>query len=188
MLVILDRDGVINQDSAEYIKSPVEWQAIPGSLEAIARLNQAGHTVVIASNQSGLGRGYYDLATLHAIHAKMLDELQAVGGHIAQIYFCPHHPNDGCACRKPKPGMLQQIAEDYSEQWMQRIFIGDTMSDLLASQSMDCPFILVKSGKGTVTLSQLSTDALQKIRVCTDLAAAVQELLRVDATATVFNS
>src|SRR5437773_11154104 len=106
MLIILDRDGVINEDSPDFIKSPQEWRAIPGSLEAIAALNRAGHRVVVASNQSGVGRGYFTLAVLLAIHHKMQSELAKAGGRLDGVYFCPHRSEDHCPCRKPNPGML----------------------------------------------------------------------------------
>src|SRR5688572_16260160 len=106
MLIILDRDGVINQDSNEYIKSPEEWIPIPGSLEKIACLNQKGHQVVIATNQSGVARGLLTEETLQAIHEKFQCELKKLGGHVEGIFFCPHHPDEGCECRKPKPGLL----------------------------------------------------------------------------------
>src|SRR3989344_4486862 len=115
MLVILDRDGVVNYESPTYIKSPEEWRALPGSLEAIATLNAAGHKVVVATNQSGIGRGYYSLATLEAIHQKMKEELARAGGCIEGIYFCPHIPEENCECRKPKPGLLLQIANDFPD-------------------------------------------------------------------------
>jgi len=104
-LVILDRDGVINEDSAQFIKSPDEWRAIPGSLEAIARLNQAGYRVVVATNQSGVGRGLFDMVTLNTIHEKMIDQLSQFGGRIDAIYFCPHSADAGCTCRKPLPSV-----------------------------------------------------------------------------------
>ena len=112
-LIILDRDGVLNEDSDEYIKSPEEWIPIPGSLEAVARLTQAGYRVVIASNQSGIARGYFDLETLHAMHEKMDRLLAALGGKVEAVFFCPHGPDEDCSCRKPKPGLLQEIAARY---------------------------------------------------------------------------
>ncbi len=142
-LIILDRDGVINFDSPHYIKSPEEWIAIPGSLEAIAKLNQFQHKVVIATNQSGLGRGYYNLETLEKIHQKMQDQLKALGGHLDGIYFCPHLPSDGCDCRKPKPGMLLKIAEDFKWDIKKAIFIGDSERDLEAAEAAQCMGIYI---------------------------------------------
>jgi D-glycero-D-manno-heptose 1,7-bisphosphate phosphatase len=133
MLIILDRDGVINQESANYIRSPEDWQPIPGSLAAIAQLNHAGHTVVIATNQSGLGRGYFNEATLNAIHEKMYHALANLGGHIDGIYYCPHIDADKCECRKPKPGLLWQIKRDYPTLYQHAIFVGDNLRDLQAA-------------------------------------------------------
>src|SRR5262245_24575016 len=148
MYIILDRDGVINYDSIEYIKSPEEWQPIPGSLEAIAQLNRAGYRVLVVTNQSGIARGYYDVETLDLIHEKFLAKLTSVGGYIEEIFFCPHHPEDGCFCRKPKPGMLQQVANKYPLNLSETFFIGDSNSDVMAAQSAGCLPILVLTGNG----------------------------------------
>lgn len=134
-LVILDRDGVINRESPEYIKTPEEWRAIPGSLEAVKRLNTAGIKVAIATNQSGVARGLYDLAMLQRIHQKMKDELQALGAHIDFIAFCPHHPKDNCACRKPNPGMLLQIGEALKIDLKDAVMIGDRIGDMEAAKA-----------------------------------------------------
>lgn len=150
--IILDRDGVINHDSIDYIKSPDEWVAIPGSLEAIAHLNRAGYRVVIATNQSGIARGYYDLATLDEIHEKMMHELATVGGYIEGIFFCPHHPDEGCACRKPKPGLLFQIEEQLGVPLAETYFIGDSHVDMKAAKAAGCLPLLVLTGKGAWTL------------------------------------
>lgn len=133
MLIILDRDGVINQESIHYIRSPDDWQPIAGSLEAIADLNHAGHTVVVATNQSGLARGYFNESTLNAIHEKMHRALANHGGHIDRIYYCPHVDADNCECRKPKPGLLWQIKRDYPDLYKQAIFVGDNLRDLQAA-------------------------------------------------------
>ena len=155
MMIILDRDGVINQDSPDYIKSPEEWHAIPGSLEAIARFNQAGHQVVVATNQSGIGRQFYDLATLEAINQKMTNELKKVGGHLDGIYYCPHLPSDHCSCRKPKPGLLQQISQDFSVDLSQNaVLIGDSARDIQAAHNVNCRAILVLTGNGKKTAEQ----------------------------------
>lgn len=154
MLIILDRDGVINEDSSGFIKSPEEWQAIPGSLEAIAALNRANHRVVVATNQSGVTRGYFSLAVLSNIHHKMQQELAQVGGHLDGVYFCPHRNEDQCSCRKPNPGLLQQIAQDFSvDLTREAILIGDSLRDIQAAQAVGCKAILVQTGKGTQTLS-----------------------------------
>ena len=171
MLIILDRDGVINVDSEDYIKAPEEWRALPGSLQAIAKLNTAGHKVVVATNQSGLGRGFYDEATLTAIHAKMQAELAAVGGHLDGIYYCPHQPDDHCDCRKPKPGLLQQIAADFPDLFADAVLIGDSSRDLEAAHSAGIKAALVKTGNGVKTLKQ-GID-LKIIPVYDDLAAWV---------------
>ena len=146
--IVLDRDGVINQDSDAYIKNPDEWHAIKGSLEAIRRLNDAGYDVCVATNQSGLGRDLFSIETLAAIHQKMINELEAVGGRVQLIAFCPHHPDVGCDCRKPKPGLLQAINEQFSldpdTTWM----VGDTAKDIECARRMGIRGALVKTGKG----------------------------------------
>lgn len=156
MLIILDRDGVINYDSDEYIKSPEEWRAIPGSIEKIAALSKAGHTIVVATNQSGVGRGYYTLKTLSDIHQKMLRLVNAAGGHIDHIYFCPHHPNDQCDCRKPKPGMIKKILKDYKTNGKESLLIGDSYRDLQAGKTAGCQLALVKTGNGLCTLKEIA--------------------------------
>jgi D-glycero-D-manno-heptose 1,7-bisphosphate phosphatase len=172
MLIILDRDGVINYDSPDYIKSPEEWHPIPGSLEAIAQLNQAGHTVVIATNQSGIGRGYYNVETLQAIHAKMLAALAAVGGHIDGIFYCPHKPEDHCDCRKPKPGLLLQIAEKFHTDFKDAVFIGDSWRDVEAAQAVHCKAVLV-----TTEAPLIQKGMLNRIPLFDNLAAAVDAIL-----------
>lgn len=176
MWVILDRDGVINYDSPHYIKSPAEWRPIPGSLAAIARLNQAGYQVVVATNQSGIARGYYDVAALEAIHAKMQQQLASVGGRLAGIFYCPHGPQEGCECRKPKPGLLQQIAATFHVDFKQAWFIGDSGRDIAAAQQVHCPALLVLSGQGGHAASQ--EPALLHVPKCADLAQAVELLLQ----------
>jgi len=150
-LVILDRDGVINADSDQFIKSPDEWHALPGSLEAIARLNQAGYRVVVASNQSGIGRGLFDMNALNAMHAKMHRGLAAVGGRIDAVFFCPHTANDQCECRKPKPGMLRTIIERFGVEAQDTPMVGDSKRDLEAAAVLGMPTHLVLSGKGKKT-------------------------------------
>lgn len=152
-LVILDRDGVINYDSDAYIRTPDEWQPIPGSLEAIAKLNTLGVKVAIATNQSGIGRGYYTEAILAEIHDKMLTELAAVGGKIDKIYYCPHIPDDHCECRKPKAKMLRDIARDFNIDYKveQVAFVGDSLRDLQAARAAGCVGVLVETGRGEST-------------------------------------
>ena len=148
-LLILDRDGVINQDSDDFIKSPDEWVPIPGSLEAIARLNHEGWHVAVATNQSGVGRGLFDMSTLNAIHRKMHKALAAVGGRIDAIFFCPHAPEDHCSCRKPKPGLFQDIARRYELENLQGVpSVGDSVRDLQAGEPLGCGLHLVRTGKG----------------------------------------
>jgi D-glycero-D-manno-heptose 1,7-bisphosphate phosphatase len=150
-LVILDRDGVINYDSAEFIKKPDEWKPIPGSLEAIARLNQAGYRVVIATNQSGVGRGLLDIVTLNAIHDKMAAALSKVGGRVDAIFFCPHPLDAGCSCRKPKPGLLEDIGRRFNIDMTGVPVIGDALRDLQAAAAVGAKPILVLTGKGKRT-------------------------------------
>jgi D-glycero-D-manno-heptose 1,7-bisphosphate phosphatase len=152
-LVILDRDGVINVDSDAFIKSPDEWIPIPGSLEAIARLNQAGYRVVVASNQSGIGRGLFDMAMLNAMHAKMQRAAAAVGGRIDAVFFCPHTADDQCECRKPKPGLLKMIVERFEIDPAVTPVVGDSLRDLQAGAALGFPTHLVLTGKGAATLA-----------------------------------
>jgi D-glycero-D-manno-heptose 1,7-bisphosphate phosphatase len=174
-IIILDRDGVINYDSIEYIKSPEEWLPIPGSLDAIAQLNRSGFRVLIATNQSGVARGYYDINTLDLIHEKMMRELAAVGGYIEEIFFCPHHPDELCQCRKPRPGMLLKIAEKYTVNLQETFFIGDSIGDIHAAQSAGCKPILVLTGNGKKTLTQYP--ALMHVPNFLNLAKAVEYVL-----------
>src|SRR5215212_9229114 len=150
-LVILDRDGVINQDSDSYIKSPDEWRPIPGSLEAITRLNQAGYHVVLATNQSGVGRGLFEVSTLNAIHDKMHRALAQIGGRIDAIFFCPHAQEANCTCRKPKPGLLEEIAHRFNMDLAGVPVIGDSLRDLEAASAVGATPMLVLTGKGAKT-------------------------------------
>jgi D-glycero-D-manno-heptose 1,7-bisphosphate phosphatase len=151
--VLLDRDGVINLDSDDFIKSPEEWIPIEGSLEAIALLNQQGYEVVVISNQSGIARGLFDEAMLTKIHDKMHRLLAEKGGEIAAIYYCPHGPESSCNCRKPKPGLLEQFALEKNVDLNSVYFIGDSLRDIQAAQAVGADPILVKTGKGQKTLS-----------------------------------
>lgn len=155
-LCILDRDGTINEDSIEYIKTPAEWKPMPGALEAIARLNHAGWHVVVASNQSGLGRGLFDMATLNAMHAKMHSMLAAVGGRIDAIYFCPHSPDEACKCRKPESGLFEQIAERYGIDLKDVPAVGDSVRDLVAGAALGCQPHLVLTGKSKPLAEKLA--------------------------------
>ena len=174
-LVILDRDGVINQDSDEYIKTVDEWIPLPGSLEAIARLNQAGYHVVVATNQSGIARGYFDHTALNAMHHKMHKLLAKLGGQIDGVLYCPHAPEDRCECRKPKPGMYLDIARRWGIDLKGVPVIGDSRRDLEAAVSMEAKPILVKTGKGAGTMSDLS--GLGNVDVYEDLAKVVDKLV-----------
>jgi D-glycero-D-manno-heptose 1,7-bisphosphate phosphatase len=177
-LVILDRDGTINQDSDDFIKSPEEWIPLPGALEAIARLNHAGWQVVVASNQSGLGRGLFDMATLNAMHAKMNKHLSAVGGRIDALFFCPHGPEDKCPCRKPLPGLFEQIAERLGMDLKGTHVVGDSLRDLQAGVAVGCTPHLVHTGKGAAFQGQpLPTTFPSHILTHTDLAGFVDWLL-----------
>ena len=147
-LVILDRDGVINQDSANFIKNPNEWIAIPGSLEAIALLNQSGFRVALATNQSGIARGLFDMATLNAIHDKMHRALALVGGRIDALFYCPHAADDNCSCRKPKPGMIEDIGRRFSVDLHEVFGVGDSLRDLQAFATAGCKPILVCLARG----------------------------------------
>ncbi|WP_434772929.1 D-glycero-beta-D-manno-heptose 1,7-bisphosphate 7-phosphatase [Pseudomonas entomophila] len=173
-LLILDRDGVINQDSDAYIKSLDEWVPIPGSVEAIARLSQAGWTVAVATNQSGLARGYYPLATLEAMHARLRALVADAGGEVGLIVHCPHGPDDGCACRKPKPGMLHTIAAHYQADLAGTWFVGDSAGDLDAALAAGAQPVLVTTGKGCKTLAK---GVPQGTLIFDDLAAVAGALL-----------
>lgn len=150
--VILDRDGTINVDSDTFIKSPEEWLPLPGSLEAIALLNRHGYKVVVVSNQSGVARGLFDLATLEAMHDKMRKMVSAAGGNIEAVYFCPHGPDDHCSCRKPKPGLFETFAKDKQVDLKDVYSVGDSLRDIEASLAVGARPILVKTGKGQKTV------------------------------------
>ncbi|MFS2122806.1 D-glycero-beta-D-manno-heptose 1,7-bisphosphate 7-phosphatase [Pseudomonas sp. Pseusp97] len=173
-LLILDRDGVINQDSDAYIKSLDEWIPIPSAITAIARLSKAGWTVAVATNQSGIARGYYDLAILDSMHQRLRELVAEQGGELGTIVYCPHGPDEGCDCRKPKPGMLRQIAQHYGVELSGIWFVGDSRGDLDAALAVDCQPVLVKTGKGERTLSKPLPEGTL---VFDDLAAVADQLL-----------
>jgi D-glycero-D-manno-heptose 1,7-bisphosphate phosphatase len=177
-LIILDRDGVINYDREQFIKSPDEWRPIPGSLEAIARLNHAGFRVVVATNQSGLGRRLLDTATLISIHDKLHKALAQVGGRIDAVFFCPHTADAGCDCRKPKPGMLADIGRRFGVELTGVPCIGDSLRDLQAAEACGAQPILVLTGKGEKTLREGSFP--KNTVIFPDLAFAVTALLAGD--------
>jgi len=174
-LIILDRDGVINQDSDVFIKGPDEWHPLPGSLEAIALLTQANWRVVIASNQSGLARGLFSADALNSIHNKMRQALASAGGRIDSIFVCPHGPDDGCHCRKPRPGLFHDIARRYDTSLAGVPAVGDSLRDLQACAEAGCVPWLVLTGNGQKTY--LSKQLPENVQIRDDLAAVVRSLL-----------
>ena len=177
-LVILDRDGTINEDSVDFVKSPEEWTPLPGALEAIARLNHAGWHVVVASNQSGLGRGLFDVSTLNAMHAKMHKLLAAVGARVDAIFYCPHAPDEGCHCRKPEPGLLEQIGERYGLDLRGVPMVGDSARDVLAAVAAGCEPHVVLTGKGAAWRGRSLPDNFPKeTRAHADLGAFADYLI-----------
>jgi D-glycero-D-manno-heptose 1,7-bisphosphate phosphatase len=177
-LVILDRDGVINLDSATFIKNPNEWIPIPGSLEAIALLNQHGYRVAVATNQSGIARGYFDMATLNAIHDKMHKALAQVGGRIDAVFYCPHAADDHCQCRKPNTGMIEEIGRRFNIELTKVPGVGDALRDLQAFDKAGCQPYLVRTGKGEETYNL--SEVPQTTIVVADLAAAAQDIIAGD--------
>ena len=175
-LILLDRDGVINYDSDEYIKSADEWHPIPGSLEAIARLNQADYRVIIITNQSGLARGLFTLDDLHQIHAKMFRHLAEVGGYIEAIFFCAHAQKDNCTCRKPQAGLFKDIINRFGTPLADVPAVGDSLRDLQAAMAVNAQPILVLTGKGQKTFTQL--EDISHISVYNNLASVVDDLLK----------
>lgn len=168
-LIVLDRDGVINRDSDDFIRSVEAWQPLPGSLEAIARLSAAGARVAIATNQSGIARGYFDLATLRAMHERLEAGVTALGGRIEAIEFCPHGPDDGCSCRKPLPGLLHRIETRLDASANGAVMVGDSRRDLEAGLAAGARPVLVLTGKGPRTAERI--DDLGPVDVFADLAA-----------------
>jgi len=174
-LVILDRDGVINADSDEYIKSASEWVPIPGSLEAIARLKRAQYQVVVATNQSGVARGLFDIDTLNTIHMKMIQAIRQRGAELDGIFFCPHGPDDGCSCRKPKAGLLDEIADRLKVNLHGVYAVGDSERDILAARKVGAQPVLVLTGKGKKTVKNSSH--ISDVPVYKNLADFVDTLL-----------
>jgi D-glycero-D-manno-heptose 1,7-bisphosphate phosphatase len=174
-LIVLDRDGTINHDSEQFIKSPDEWRPIPGSLEAIARLNHAGYRVVVATNQSGIGRGLFDMGTLNAIHEKMHRSLAQVGGRVDAVFYCPHTADATCDCRKPKPGLLREAGRRFNVGMNGVAVIGDGLRDLQAAESVGSQPMLVLTGKGEKTLREGNFP--KNTVIFPDLAFAVSALL-----------
>ena len=174
--VILDRDGVINFDSPHYIRAAEEWQPIPGSIEAIARLSQAGFELIVATNQSGLGRGLFGLDALEAMNTKLCTLVEARGGRIGAIFYCPHRPEDGCDCRKPASGLLDAAEREYGCSVAGSALVGDSMKDMELARAKACRPMLVLTGNGQETLRQLGPDD-GDVRVFADLAAAADAIL-----------
>ena len=175
-LVLLDRDGVINEDSEAHIKSPAEWRPLPGSPEAIARLCRAGYQVWVVTNQSGIGRGYFSEADLEAIHRKMHGVIREAGGELAGIRICPHAPDAGCECRKPRTGLLLDIEQALGRDLRSIPFAGDSLRDLECARGRGCQPVLVRTGKGTRTEDELP-DEFARVPVHDDLAGFVDALL-----------
>jgi D-glycero-D-manno-heptose 1,7-bisphosphate phosphatase len=183
-LVILDRDGTINRASDEFIKSPEEWVPLPGALEAISRLNHAGYHVVLATNQSGLGRGLFDIAALNSVHAHMMKALAAHGGRLDAVFYCPHTPDEGCHCRKPEPGLLEQIAQRYALPALAGVpYVGDSLRDMQAAVAAGCAPHLVCTGRHADLLGQERAPEgfPAATRVHADLSACVDHLLGLPA-------
>ena len=178
--VILDRDGVINQDSDAYIKSDEEWVPIPGSIDAIAALSRAGFRIVVATNQSGIGRALFDEYALARIHHKMCSMVEKAGGFIDGIFYCPHTPNDQCDCRKPGTGLLRQIESEFGISLAGAYFIGDSVKDVEAALAHGCRPVLVRSGKGLTSELALRSSGVLDLAVFDDLAQAIQELFPVN--------
>lgn len=175
-MIILDRDGVINEDSDDFIKSPEEWRPIPGSLEAIALLHQHGFTITVATNQSGIARGLFTIDTLNQIHQKMQSSVQALGGKIDAIFYCPHGPDDKCLCRKPLPGLLTQIASHYGISLENVPVVGDSLRDIEAAQASLALPCLVRTGKGMKTLQQ-HAPLFEHLAIYDDLLAFTHHLI-----------
>ncbi len=180
-LIILDRDGTINQDRDDFVKSADEWVPLPGALEAISRLNHAGWHVVVATNQSGLGRGLFDMAALNAMHLKMNAALARHGGRIDAVFFCPHAPSEPCTCRKPLPGLISLIVQRYGVDARHTPVVGDSLRDLLAGAAMGCPTHLVRTGKGAALDATGLNELLEQVpgtEVHADLAAYAESMLQ----------
>ncbi len=185
-LVILDRDGTINEDRDDFVKSPEEWVPLPGALEAIARLNHAGWHTVLATNQSGLGRGLFDMASLNAMHARMNQLLTKQGGRIDAVFFCPHVPEDQCECRKPLPGLMLLIGERYGVTLRDVPFVGDSLRDLQAGAAAGCPTHFVRTGKAAALTDAEVAAIVAKVpgtQVHADLSAFADAIIQQERIA-----
>lgn len=176
-IIVLDRDGVINEDSDDYIRSAEEFVPVPNSIQAIARLSRAGYIVAVATNQSGLARGYFTEETLSEMHHLLCSMVESVDGCIDGIFYCPHHPNDGCACRKPGTGLLSQIEAEFSCDLKGSFFVGDSLKDIQAARAHGCLPLLVRTGKGARTEKDLSAEGATDVQIFDDLAHAVDSVL-----------
>ncbi|UYM18372.1 D-glycero-beta-D-manno-heptose 1,7-bisphosphate 7-phosphatase [Endozoicomonas euniceicola] len=174
-LIILDRDGVVNEDSDNYIRSVDEWIPVPGSIEAIARLSKAGYTLAVATNQSGIARGYYPLSELEAMHTRMNQLVQEQGGHIDCVRYCPHGPDEGCQCRKPETGLVDQIEQHLNMSASGAWLVGDSLKDLQCARRKHCQPALVRTGKGERTLAK--GEGLEGVPVFESLADFADHLL-----------
>jgi len=180
-LVILDRDGTINADRDDYVKSPEEWEPLPGALEAMARLHHGGWYVVVATNQSGIGRGLFDMAALNAMHQKMNALLARHGGRVDAVFFCPHAPSEACQCRKPLPGLIEQVLQRFGAHPQQVPVVGDSLRDLQAGAAAGCETHLVRTGKTAGWSDAQVQELVQQVpgtQVHADLAAFAEHLLR----------
>ena len=182
-LLVLDRDGTLNRSRDDYVASPDEWEALPGALEAVARLNQGGWRVVIATNQSGIGRGTFDMAALNAIHTKMHRQLAAVGGRLEAVFFCPHVPEDGCHCRKPEPGLFEQIGQRFGIPLVDVPVAGNALRHVRAGAAAGCPTHLLLTGQSEHLreVDAAAIDAPPNTRLHEDLSAFADWLLARDA-------
>lgn len=176
-IIVLDRDGVINHDSDDYIRTVEDFTPIAGSVDAIVRLGTAGFTVCIATNQSGLARDYFDEETLSDIHHLLCSMVEQAGGSIDGIFYCPHHPDANCDCRKPKTGLLEQIENEFACDLKDSYFVGDSLKDIQAALSFDCKPVLVRTGKGRITEAALPEQSRSDVPVFDDLSGAVDYIL-----------
>ncbi len=174
-LIILDRDGVINKDSKYSIRSPEEFIPIDGSIEAIAKLHKNGYIVTVATNQSGIGRGYYTQDTFNKISEKFFNLVNKAGGKIDFLAYCPHIPDDDCSCRKPKPGLYKKIAANFKYDLKKAIVVGDSLRDIEAAKKVGAKSYMVKTGKGEYKL--LSTNDKNDVLIYDDLKTAVDDLV-----------
>ncbi|MBT9598552.1 MAG: D-glycero-beta-D-manno-heptose 1,7-bisphosphate 7-phosphatase [Vitreoscilla sp.] len=185
-LVILGRDGILNKFREDHVKEPAEWEPIPGALEAVARLNHAGWHVVVATNQAGIGRGMIDMAVVNAVHLHMMKMLAAKGGRLDAVFFCPHAREDQCDCRKPRPGMMHDIAQRYGADLKLVPMVADTQRDLEAAREAGCPPHLVRTGRASlVSEAEIAqwVAAVPGTTVHDDLASFAAHLLQHEATA-----